>query len=104
MSSATIIQIILAILLPPVAVFTTDGCGAQLIINVVLFACFIFPAVIHALYLVWVDKKHKERVYVVEYDVRSDGSGDRRGSQDSRFSRGSRGSRRGRDRREVHFE
>lgn len=49
-----ILLIILAILLPPLAVFLKAGAGQQLIINVVL--CFVFwiPAIIHAL---WVTTK-----------------------------------------------
>lgn len=47
-----IVLIILAILLPPLAVFLKSGGGKSLIINIVL--CFLFwvPAVIHALLVV----------------------------------------------------
>ena len=50
----SLIQILLCIFLPPVAVALRAGVGLQLLINIVL--CFIFwlPAVIHAL---WVSAK-----------------------------------------------
>ena len=50
----SIIQILLCIFLPPIAVALRAGIGLQLVINIVL--CFVFwlPAVIHAL---WVSSK-----------------------------------------------
>ena len=47
-----ILLIILAILLPPVAVYLKEGANKSLIINIVL--CFVFwiPAIIHALIVV----------------------------------------------------
>ena len=47
-----ILLIILAILIPPVAVALKAGCGKDLLINIPL--CFLFwvPAVIHALWVV----------------------------------------------------
>ncbi|MGC9452164.1 MAG: YqaE/Pmp3 family membrane protein [Oceanipulchritudo sp.] len=47
-----VVLIILAILLPPVAVYLKEGANKQLVINIIL--CFIFwiPAIVHALYLV----------------------------------------------------
>jgi uncharacterized membrane protein YqaE (UPF0057 family) len=47
-----IVLIILAILLPPVAVFLKSGVGKDLIINIVLCLVFFFPGMIHALWLV----------------------------------------------------
>jgi len=47
-----IVLIILAIILPPVAVFLKDGVGKSLLINVVLCLVFFFPGVIHAVWLV----------------------------------------------------
>jgi uncharacterized membrane protein YqaE (UPF0057 family) len=47
-----IVLIILAILLPPVAVFLKSGIGKDLIINIVLCLLFIFPGIIHAIWLV----------------------------------------------------
>ncbi len=49
-----IIQIILALLLPPVAVFLKKGAGKDLLINIVLCLLFFFPGVVHAL---WVSLK-----------------------------------------------
>lgn len=47
-----IVKIILALLLPPVAVFLKKGAGKDLLINIVLVFVFFFPAVVHAVYLV----------------------------------------------------
>lgn len=47
-----IIQIILAIFLPPIAVFLKKGAGKDLIINIALCIFFYIPGVIHALWLV----------------------------------------------------
>ncbi|KAI5189815.1 hypothetical protein NEMIN01_0678 [Nematocida minor] len=57
MSCATLIEIILAILIAPVAVFLVAGCGIDLLINILL--CFLgyVPACIHALYLIAVKNR-----------------------------------------------
>ncbi len=47
-----IVLIVLAIFLPPVAVFLKNGAGKDLLINIVLCFVFFFPAVVHALWLV----------------------------------------------------
>lgn len=47
-----IIHIILAILLPPVAVFLKSGAGKDLLINIVLCIFFFIPGVLHALWLI----------------------------------------------------
>jgi len=47
-----LVQIILAILLPPLAVLLKNGVGKDLVINVVLCFFFWIPGVIHALWLV----------------------------------------------------
>jgi uncharacterized membrane protein YqaE (UPF0057 family) len=47
-----IVLIILAILLPPLAVFFKSGAGKSLIINIILCFVFFVPAVIHALIVV----------------------------------------------------
>lgn len=48
-----ILLIILAILLPPLAVFLTDEeCGAHLLINVILTFLFYIPGIIHAIWYV----------------------------------------------------
>lgn len=49
-----VLLIILAILLPPVAVFLKSGAGKDLIINIILCLLFYIPGVIHAL---WVTTK-----------------------------------------------
>lgn len=47
-----IVLIILAILLPPIAVLLKNGAGKDLIINVVLCLLMFLPGVIHAVWLV----------------------------------------------------
>ena len=44
--------IILAILLPPLAVYLKQGGGKQLLISIILTICFILPGIIHALWIV----------------------------------------------------
>lgn len=46
-----VVLIILALLLPPVAVFLKNGAGKDLIINIILCILFYIPGVIHALWL-----------------------------------------------------
>ncbi len=46
-----VVLIILAIFLPPIAVFLKNGPGKDLIINIVLCLFFWIPGVIHALWL-----------------------------------------------------
>lgn len=47
-----VLLIILAILLPPLAVYLKAGTGNALIINIVLCFLFWIPAIIHALIVV----------------------------------------------------
>lgn len=47
-----LVAIILAVLLPPVAVFLKSGVGKDLLINIILCFFFFFPAMIHALWIV----------------------------------------------------
>lgn len=47
-----ILLIVLAILLPPVAVFMKKGAGKELVINIVLCILMLFPGIIHAVWLV----------------------------------------------------
>lgn len=53
------LRIILALFLPPVAVFLTMGMGPTLLINILLTLLGILPGSIHAL---WVIVKHEEQV------------------------------------------
>ncbi len=52
-----IVKIIFAIILPPVAAFLQVGLTTHFWINIVLSICFVFPGIIHALWLVLTDKK-----------------------------------------------
>jgi len=55
------IVIILAILLPPIAVVIRRGCGAQLVLNIVLCLFGHIPGAIHALYLVLHERERRHR-------------------------------------------
>jgi uncharacterized membrane protein YqaE (UPF0057 family) len=48
----TIILIILAILLPPLAVFLMSGLGRDFWINLILTVFFWVPGVVHAIFLI----------------------------------------------------
>ena len=52
-----ILKIILAIFLPPVAAFMQVKLTLHFWINLVLCFAFVFPGIIHALWLVLSDKK-----------------------------------------------
>jgi uncharacterized membrane protein YqaE (UPF0057 family) len=44
--------VIVAILLPPLAVFLNNGAGKDLLINILLCLLFYVPGILHALWLV----------------------------------------------------
>ena len=46
------ILVIIAILLPPLAVFLKNGAGKDLLINIVLCLFFYVPGILHALWLI----------------------------------------------------
>jgi len=50
--SNKILLVILAILLPPIAVFMKKGAGKDLVINIVLCVLMWLPGIVHALWLV----------------------------------------------------
>jgi uncharacterized membrane protein YqaE (UPF0057 family) len=47
-----ILLIIIAILLPPLAVFLNNGAGKDLLINIILCLFFYIPGILHALWLI----------------------------------------------------
>lgn len=47
-----IVLIIIAIILPPLAVFLKNGIGKNFIINIILCLIFYIPGILHALWLV----------------------------------------------------
>lgn len=47
-----VLLIILAILLPPLAVYLHAGTGRDLVINIILSLLFYLPGIIHALYVI----------------------------------------------------
>ncbi len=50
-----LLLVIIALLLPPLAVGLKDGVGVQLILNIVLTVFFYVPGVLHALWVVLKD-------------------------------------------------
>ncbi|MDX2016554.1 MAG: YqaE/Pmp3 family membrane protein [Planctomycetota bacterium] len=50
-----LLMVIIAILLPPVAVGVKRGIGLALVLNIVLCLLFFLPGLIHALYVVLKD-------------------------------------------------
>jgi uncharacterized membrane protein YqaE (UPF0057 family) len=52
----TVILIIIAILLPPLAVYLKTNSGKQTVINLILCLFFWIPGVLHALYLILAKK------------------------------------------------
>ncbi len=48
----TILKIVLAIFLPPVAAFLQVGLGMHFWINIVLTLCFAVPGMVHAIWLI----------------------------------------------------
>ncbi|EMF17724.1 UPF0057-domain-containing protein [Sphaerulina musiva SO2202] len=51
-TGSDIIKIIFAIFIPPVGVFLERGCGADLLINILLTILGYIPGIIHALYII----------------------------------------------------
>lgn len=47
-----VLMVILAILIPPLAVGLKEGIGVHLLLNIVLCFVFVIPAVIRAIWLV----------------------------------------------------
>ncbi|CDK25095.1 unnamed protein product [Kuraishia capsulata CBS 1993] len=52
MDASKIIAVIIALLLPPLAVFMERGAGRDLLINIILCIFVWFPGMLHALYVV----------------------------------------------------
>lgn len=47
-----ILLVIIAVLLPPLAVFLKNGAGKDLVINIILCLFFYVPGILHALWLI----------------------------------------------------
>lgn len=52
LASNKLLLVIIAILLPPLAVGLKEGAGTPLIINIILWLLFYIPGLIHALWVV----------------------------------------------------
>ncbi|MCJ1473615.1 hypothetical protein MMC13_002266 [Lambiella insularis] len=61
---SAILIIIITIFLPPLGVFMIAGCGADLLVNILLTCLGFFPGHIHAFYLeyVYFDRRDKGRL------------------------------------------
>ncbi|KAJ4336260.1 hypothetical protein N0V87_005552 [Didymella glomerata] len=64
----TILLIILTIFLPPVGVFIVAGCGADVLINILLTILGYFPGHIHAFYIEYVYYKRRDEIRDGTYD------------------------------------
>ncbi|TKX23648.1 plasma membrane proteolipid [Elsinoe australis] len=51
-TGSDILKIIVAIIVPPIGVFLERGCGADLLINILLTILGYIPGIIHALYII----------------------------------------------------
>ncbi|KAI0831449.1 hypothetical protein BC628DRAFT_1415948 [Trametes gibbosa] len=51
-TSSAVLPASFAILLPPLGVFLERGCGADLLINILLTVLGYIPGIIHALYII----------------------------------------------------
>ncbi|EPY54281.1 plasma membrane proteolipid Pmp3 [Schizosaccharomyces cryophilus OY26] len=51
-TGSDIFKIIFAIILPPLGVFLERGCGADILINILLCCLGYVPGIIHALYII----------------------------------------------------
>ncbi|KAF2668131.1 UPF0057-domain-containing protein [Microthyrium microscopicum] len=63
-STSDVLLYFLAIFLPPVSVFLKRGCGADLLINILLWVLGWIPGVIHAWYIV--SRSERRKVVVVQ--------------------------------------
>jgi uncharacterized membrane protein YqaE (UPF0057 family) len=57
---AEVCKVVIAIFLPPVAVLLERGCGADLLINILLTLLGHIPGVIHAIYLILHDRERRQ--------------------------------------------
>lgn len=62
MGCEQLIEIIIAIFLPPLAVFLAAGCNADFLINILLTILGYIPGIIHALWIILVRSPKAGRV------------------------------------------
>lgn len=51
-TTSKLLLVIIAVLLPPLAVGLKEGVGGQLILNIILWLLFYVPGLLHALWVV----------------------------------------------------
>ncbi|KAF2021182.1 UPF0057-domain-containing protein [Aaosphaeria arxii CBS 175.79] len=66
----TILLIIITIFIPPIGVFLVAGCGADLLINILLTILGYFPGHIHAFYVEYVYFKRRDEIRAGIVDAR----------------------------------
>jgi len=47
-----VVKLIFAVFIPPIGVFLERGCGADLLINILLTILGYIPGIIHAIYII----------------------------------------------------
>lgn len=57
-NEASVVALILAIFLPPIGVLIKKGVGLSFLINIFLTLLGFVPGIIHALYVILVDKEN----------------------------------------------
>ncbi|KAK3051511.1 plasma membrane proteolipid Pmp3 [Extremus antarcticus] len=62
MTGSDIFKLILAVFIPPLGVFLERGCGADLLINILLTILGYIPGIIHAMYV----HRHYLRFHAVQ--------------------------------------
>ncbi|OCK91179.1 UPF0057-domain-containing protein [Cenococcum geophilum 1.58] len=67
---SAILLIIITIFVPPIGVFLVAGCGADLLINILLTILGYFPGHIHAFYVEYVYYKRRDEARAGIYDNR----------------------------------
>ncbi|OCL06172.1 UPF0057-domain-containing protein [Glonium stellatum] len=65
---SAILLIIITIFIPPIGVFLVAGCGADLLINILLTFLGYFPGHIHAFYIEYVYYKRRDEARAGIYD------------------------------------
>jgi len=61
-AASAILLVLITIILPPVGVYAVAGCGADLLINILLTCFGYIPGHIHAFYLEYIYYERKEQI------------------------------------------
>ncbi|KAK3621335.1 hypothetical protein LTR56_022871 [Elasticomyces elasticus] len=58
---SALLLVLISLILPPAGVYLLTGCGADVLINIILTCLGYFPGHVHAFYLIYVYYKERER-------------------------------------------